>query len=162
MDSKQPNDISILISQLDTLLNQDYLREDDRKMVRDVHYFLINNLNHHPKTDKTESLADGAWLKKVEELFIKNFRESQFKVEWVAYEINLSERQFTRRLKQLTGLTPNHYLRELRLQTAREYLQSGKHKTIKEVSYAVGFLDAPYFSRLFQERFGLLPSELLK
>jgi AraC-like DNA-binding protein len=106
--------------------------------------------------------ADAAWEKDVKALFLKNLANTHCKVDWVAYAIHLSERQFSRRLKQLTGLTPNQYLREMRLQTAMDFLQAGKYSTVKEVSIAVGFMDSTYFSGLFRARFGILPSECLK
>jgi len=107
-------------------------------------------------------VADTAWLEKVEAVFSKNLSDTQFRIDWVADEIHLSERQFNRRLKQLTGLSPSQYLREMRLQTAKDFLHAGNYNTIKELSIAVGYMDTAYFSRLFQERFGVLPSEYLK
>ncbi len=102
--------------------------------------------------------VDSQWLEEVENIFAGILADTQFTMEWVASEAGLSLRQFTRRLKQLTGLTPNLYLREMRLQVAKDYLYQGKFATIKETSYAVGFSDTKYFSRLFQQRFGLQPS----
>ena len=103
--------------------------------------------------------ADAEWLEQVEAVFSKTMTDSQFKLDWVASEMHLSERQFSRRLKQLTGLTPNNYLREMRLQRAKDFLHEGKYTSVKEVSFAVGFSSTKYFSNLFQERFGVLPSE---
>ncbi|MCB9338400.1 MAG: response regulator [Lewinellaceae bacterium] len=105
--------------------------------------------------------ADAEWLEAVEAVFSKTMGDSQFKLDWVASEMHLSERQFNRRLKQLTGLTPNHYLREMRLQQARDFLHEGRYTSVKEVGSAVGFSSTKYFSKLFQERFGVLPSEYL-
>ncbi|MBK8699285.1 MAG: response regulator [Saprospiraceae bacterium] len=104
---------------------------------------------------------DANWLEQVEEVFFKILPESQFKMDWVAGQMNLSERQFGRRLKQHTGLTPNNYLREMRLQWAKDYLHEGKYASVKEVGFAVGFSDTKYFSGLFQGRFGVLPSAYL-
>jgi AraC-like DNA-binding protein len=135
--------------------------------------------NYHSRLNETESLnltesdgqqkakiimgaADEAWLEKVEAVFSRNLSDTQFRIDWVADEIHLSERQFNRRLKQLTGLTPSQYLREMRLQTAKDFLHAGSYSTIKELSVAVGYLDTAYFSKLFQERFGVLPSGYLK
>jgi signal transduction histidine kinase/CheY-like chemotaxis protein/AraC-like DNA-binding protein len=105
--------------------------------------------------------TDANWLEEVEAVFSKKLPESQFTMEWVANEMHLSSRQFGRRLKQLTGLTPNNYLREMRLQRAKDFLHEGKYTSVKEVGFAVGFSSTKYFSNLFQERFGVLPSEYL-
>jgi len=105
--------------------------------------------------------AEDDWLVNVEAIFSKILSESQFKIDWVAGQMHLSERQFDRRLKQRTGLTPNNYLREMRLQRAKDFLHDGKYSTVKEVGFAVGFYDTKYFSGLFRERFGVLPSTYL-
>ena len=105
--------------------------------------------------------SEDDWLENVEAIFSKILSDSQFKIDWVAGQMHLSERQFDRRLKQHTGLTPNNYLREMRLQRAKDFLHEGKYSTVKEVGFAVGFYDTKYFSGLFRERFGILPSTYL-
>ncbi len=107
------------------------------------------------------SEVNAQWLKEVEQLFFQKLDDRQFNISWVAAEMYLSERQFRRRLQQLTGLSPNHYLREIRLHKAKELLHRGKYATVKETGAAVGFSDPKYFSQLFQERFGSMPSDLL-
>jgi signal transduction histidine kinase/DNA-binding response OmpR family regulator/ligand-binding sensor domain-containing protein len=104
------------------------------------------------------SAADALWLERLEEIFRRNLANPFFVLEEAAQELYISERQLTRRLKLLTGLTPNNYFREMRLQEARSLLQSKAHGTLKEVSFAVGFQQPQYFSRLFQERFGVPPT----
>jgi AraC-like DNA-binding protein len=61
------------------------------------------------------------------------------------------------KIKSLTGLTPTKYIRVIRLQKAKNLLAQGK--TIKEVSYEVGFQKPEYFSKMFKKQFGKLPSE---
>ncbi len=106
--------------------------------------------------------ADAEWLQEVEHIFSKNLSDSKFKMDLVAFKLNLSQRQMSRRLKQLTGLSPSHYLQEMRLQTAKDFLLTGKYSTVKETGYAVGFKDTQYFSERFQVRFGLTPSSYLR
>ncbi|MDO8368847.1 MAG: ATP-binding protein [Saprospiraceae bacterium] len=106
--------------------------------------------------------VDSEWLKEVETVFSKTLSDRNFNLEWVASELSLSTRQFSRRLQKLIGLSPNHYLQEMRLQIAKDQLLNGKYATVKETGYAVGFRDTPYFSTLFQERFGVPPSAYLR
>ncbi|MCB0609403.1 MAG: response regulator [Lewinella sp.] len=104
------------------------------------------------------SKVDAEWLETVEQLFLTQMADGSLNMDFTAGKLNLSTRHFSRRLKQLTGMTPNHYLQEMRLQKACELLQAGRYATVKEVCYAVGFNDTRYFSDLFEKRFGARPS----
>ena len=73
--------------------------------------------------------------------------------------MNMSFRQLQRRVKQVTGLTPIQFQREIKLQEARRLLESGDYQTASEVSYAVGFTNTHHFSKLYEGRFGKKPSE---
>jgi AraC-like DNA-binding protein len=53
-------------------------------------------------------------------------------------ELAISERRLFRRIKTLMGITPNRYIRVIRLQLAKEAIKSGRFRTVAEVSYAVG------------------------
>ena len=68
----------------------------------------------------------------------------------------------TRKVKQITGLSPNKYIRTVRLQMAREILETQEVYTLKEVSIAVGFENVTYFGKLFKTEFGKHPSEYLE
>jgi len=106
------------------------------------------------------SQEDMLWLKEVEKVSSEIMPDPSLKLDYVANKLHLSQRQFRRRLKQLTGLTPNQYLQEMRLQTARDYLLAGVYTTVKEAGFAVGFKNTRYFSDLFQRQYGVRPSEI--
>ncbi len=107
------------------------------------------------------SAADAAWLEELETIMKRNISNPNFVIEEAAAEMHLSDRHLTRRLKLLTGLTPNNFLREMRLQQAKLLLLDGRFQTLKEVSFSVGFQQPQYFARIFKERFGVGPSEYL-
>ena len=105
---------------------------------------------------------DEEWLQQIEQLVLKNLTNTQFQVHSIADAVHSSERQLYRRLKKLTGFSPNQFIQEIRLQTAREWLENQQYSTVKEVCYAVGFQDIVYFSRLFLNRFGRYPATFLR
>ncbi|MGM9506443.1 response regulator [Larkinella sp. GY13] len=105
---------------------------------------------------------DDEWLLQIEQLVLKNLTNTQFQVHSIADAVHSSERQLYRRLKKLTGFSPNQFMQEIRLQTAREWLENQQYGTVKEVCYAVGFQDVVYFSRLFLNRFGRYPATYLR
>jgi transcriptional regulator GlxA family with amidase domain len=84
--------------------------------------------------------------------------DSQFSVERLAEAVNLGPRQLRRRLQALTRLSPSGYIRQLRLQRAVQLLEQQAGR-ISEVAYAVGFQNAEHFSRLFQQIYGVSPSQ---
>ncbi len=106
--------------------------------------------------------VDAEWLKEVEAVFEKHFGDPGLSVERAAWELHLSIRQFQRRLKMVTGLSPIQYIREMRLQKAKDYLLAGKYATVQKTALATGFKDARYFSELFQKHFAVSPSSFLR
>lgn len=112
--------------------------------------------NHQPLD--TEQLQ---WLKELEAYAIKHIADNQFNVSFLSNYANMSERNFLRHIKKATGLTPSEYIKEIRLHHARQLLESGKVKSVKAVSKAVGFNSQEYFSDIFHNRFGRRPSTYL-
>jgi len=105
---------------------------------------------------------DLQWLEKAESICKSNISNTMFGIPDLADHLAVSERQLHRRINELTGLTPNKYIREIKLQHARELLEVGRFKTVAEVAYHVAFEKPEYFSKLFAERFGVKPGEMLK
>lgn len=99
-------------------------------------------------------------LNDIIEICNENIDNSGFGVLQLANEVNISERQLYRILQDLSGLTPHKFMREIKLQTAREIIKEGKCRTITEVASSVGFERADYFSGLYHSRFGIYPKEL--
>ncbi|MDO7849814.1 response regulator [Hymenobacter sp. M29] len=85
--------------------------------------------------------------------------DEQFGPAELAGLLHLSERTLYRRLGELAGLTPAAWLRELRLNQARQLLEAGGFGTVAAVAQAVGFATAKHFSNLYAERFGRRPSD---
>ncbi|MBT6004707.1 MAG: AraC family transcriptional regulator, partial [Prolixibacteraceae bacterium] len=73
-----------------------------------------------------------------------------------------SPRQLERHLKKQTGLSPNAFIREIKLQEAYKMLEKRQFRTVLEVSYSVGIDSPSYFSKKFMERFGKNPRDVKK
>jgi len=69
----------------------------------------------------------------------------------------MSVRNFVRRFKQATGDSPLAYLQKLRVAAAKRMLESN-HRTMQEISDAVGYQDIAFFRSLFQRHTGVSPS----
>ncbi len=82
----------------------------------------------------------------------------KFRIEDVAREHGMSIRNFMRRFQSATGDKPLHYLQRLRIETAKGLLSSTR-KSIKTISYEVGYDDSSFFARLFRQHAGVSPNQ---
>lgn len=73
----------------------------------------------------------------------------------------LSERTFSRRFKQATGMVPIEYVHTLRLEEAKQLLESND-EPIEAVAQEVGYEDAAFFGRLFRRKVGITPTQYRK
>ncbi|PLX59636.1 GlxA family transcriptional regulator [Sedimenticola selenatireducens] len=73
----------------------------------------------------------------------------------------MPERSFHRRFKQATGLAPIEYVHTLRLEEAKQLLESG-NEPIEAVAQEVGYEDAAFFGRLFRRKIGMTPTQYRK
>jgi len=80
-----------------------------------------------------------------------------FPLDAPARRVGMSLRNFVRRFKQATGDSPLTYLQKLRVAAAKRLLENN-HRTIQEISDAVGYQDVAFFRALFQRYTGSSPS----
>ena len=107
------------------------------------------------------SQTDAQWLAQLEAVVQEEQSNEQFSVSELAYRLAMSERHLQRRIRELTGLSPVMYIRQVRLQKARVLLETREYQTVAEVSFAVGFATPAYFSKLYKDAFGKSPSDYL-
>jgi transcriptional regulator GlxA family with amidase domain len=73
----------------------------------------------------------------------------------------LAERSFKRRFKSATGMAPLEYVHTLRLEEAKQMLESS-NAPIEAIAGEVGYEDAGFFSRLFRRQVNLTPAQYRK
>jgi transcriptional regulator GlxA family with amidase domain len=103
---------------------------------------------------KTEHSDDT--ISSAQEWLHRNFRQT-FPLEAPARRVGMSLRNFVRRFKEATGDSPLTYLQKLRVAAAKRLLESD-HRTMQEISDAVGYQDVAFFRGLFQRHTGVSPS----
>ncbi|MCU0459176.1 MAG: helix-turn-helix domain-containing protein [Bacteroidales bacterium] len=104
------------------------------------------------------SLQDQQFLGRLREIVEANLSNERFDVEELAREAHLSRSAIHRRLRSLGRTNASHFIREIRLQKAREMLHDGP-ETAAEVAYKVGFGSPAYFSKCYHEYYGYPPGE---
>lgn len=110
---------------------------------------------------KKISKQDSEWLVKMEDEINKSIKQKDLNLYDLSYKMAVSERQLHRKIKSLLHLTPNKYIRVLRLHKAKEFIDDYLYDTISQVSYAVGYYDTYYFSKLFRQQYDIYPKDLL-
>jgi len=101
-----------------------------------------------------------SFLEKIKYITEELFENSDFNTEMLSEKMNMSRSQLFRKMKNSIGIGPNDFIREFRLKKAANLLQAG-NLNISEVSYAVGFLSHSYFTKIFNEKFGMNPAEYI-
>lgn len=102
--------------------------------------------------------ADEQFLEKAMQIVENHIDNTSFAVEQFAYELAVSRPLLFNKVKSLTGLTPNNFIKTIRLKRAAQLLKQQK-LTVSEVAYKVGFRDPKYFSKCFQQHFQKTPSK---
>ncbi|GHN01782.1 hypothetical protein WSM22_32710 [Cytophagales bacterium WSM2-2] len=110
-----------------------------------------------PKADHEPSL-DEKFLIKAKKIVEQHMGNSSFGVEQMADEIHLSRAQMFRKLKAISGLSPNEFINDIRLQKAADLIRA-KADTLAQISYSVGYNEQSYFAKRFRKKFGVTPSE---
>ena len=119
--------------------------------------FLNKNSNDEKTIPGTQR-----WLTRLNMIVERNVENAEMNNKKLAERLEVSERDLFRKVKQLTGLSPQKYLRQFRLKKAMHNLKTGKIRTVKEAAHASGYTNVSYFIIQFEKEFGNRPFQVLK
>jgi AraC-like DNA-binding protein len=92
----------------------------------------------------------------------KMYSNPDFNVTALGTQMQLGQSQLYRKVMRLTGKAPSNFIREYKLRRAIGRLHEHKHGTISQVARESGFRNPTYFSKCFNDRFGMLPSKYIQ
>lgn len=127
----------------------------------------INSLDKEPNSislsPKERSLgrADQKLMENFSRLMREHMGDENLTQDSMAGKLGLSRSLYYEKIKNLMGVTPNEYLKNIRMQEAAHLLQEGEH-TVSEVMLKVGFRDAKHFRDCFKKRYEKSPAEYTK
>lgn len=104
--------------------------------------------------------ADDAVIARCQEWIAEHYPEPNPVTAMVRLS-GLAERSFKRRFQRATGMPPLEYVHALRIEEAKQMLESGD-EPIEAVAHEVGYEDAAFFSRLFRRKVNLTPAQYRK
>ena len=120
----------------------------------------LNNVHSNTKDEAVAHLTkmDQKLLERLDEKVELELNNSELSVDELASELNFSRSTFYRKVKNLTGFSPNDYVRIYRVKKAAEFIQDGDYN-LSEIADMTGFSTQSYFSSMFKKYYGLTPSE---
>lgn len=108
-----------------------------------------------------ESVNKKYVVKQIINYFEDHYSE-KISLDQIAENMYLSPFYISKIFKSEIGDTPIRHLINIRLERARDLLESDSGNSIQEVAAMVGYDDAYHFSKLFKKRYGISPSQARK
>lgn len=110
------------------------------------------------KGDKPSNEMDYSFIDQVKEYVLKNIDNENLKIDDIASELCMSRTAFFNKWKLLTGEAPKFFIYRIRMEKARELLESGKC-SVNVVPEKIGLKNLKNFRHKYKEHFGITPSE---
>ena len=102
--------------------------------------------------------AESQFVEKFRTIIQGNLGNSDLNVETISHEMGISRAQLYRKIKSITGISPNDIIREARMKRADRLLET-TDKSVSEIAYEVGFSSPSYFTKCYREFFGRTPNK---
>lgn len=118
----------------------------------------IADASNDESPSEVEATIENAFLAKVNQLIEARLDEPELNGEALSKALFVSQSSFFRKIKALTGMNPNQYIRAFRLAKAKQLLRE-TDQSITAIAIETGFKSPDYFSRLFKKEVGMTPTE---
>lgn len=146
----KPFDITILLARIRNLLQN----SEKRKQIFSLSEDVSDEIQYANPLDKK-------FIDEILQTIDENLDNTDFSINDLCLTMHMSRSTFFNKLKALTGLGPNDFIRIHRLNKAKELLLTKQHNVF-ETSVMTGFTDVKYFSVAFKKQFGVSPSKMGK
>ncbi len=111
--------------------------------------------------DISPTSVDEKFLQEVIAVIDSDIQNPQLTVNTISDNLKISHDQLYRKIKSLSGLSANQFIRLTRLKKAVAILK-GRAFSVSEVGYQVGFNSPSYFTKCFKDEFGVSPTEFVE
>lgn len=150
----KPFDDRLLLARISNIL------ENRREMQQRFSY----DMNVDALCSEEES-NDRKFLNRVMQIIKENYKDPDYKIDDFVKAMNISRSVVYRKVQSLTGQPIGNFIRNYRLNIARELIlknRTTQNLNISEIAYEVGFNDPKYFTRCFSKHFNISPSKLME
>jgi ligand-binding sensor domain-containing protein/signal transduction histidine kinase/DNA-binding response OmpR family regulator len=111
--------------------------------------------------DTASNNLDKEFLNKLVMIIEENMADEEFGVDLLAHEIGMGRTTLYKKVKAVTGLSINDFIRSQRISNAARLLRTNIYN-VTEVSEKVGINDRRYFTKEFSRMIGKTPSQYAK
>ncbi len=125
---------------------------------RNLRKFYSAQLQVNTETILLEQDSESLFIDTIKKYITENISKQKIHTSELANLVHMSERSINRKLKAITGMTPQQLLLGSRMQYAKNQLVT-TNETIATISFSVGFTDTSYFSRAFKSYYNMTPKE---
>lgn len=108
---------------------------------------------------KMMSTDDEEFINKLVDATESIWNDPKFDVGVFGRQVGLSRSQFYRKVSSITGLLPNDFNRNFRLNKVLNLITNQKGN-VAQIAFETGFNSPSYFSKCFLKRYGELPSNV--
>lgn len=108
-----------------------------------------------------QTKADEIFMQRLNEYVMSHLDQTDLVIDDMADAMNMGRSNFYRKLKGVLDMSPNEYLRLVRLKKAAQLLKNGEYGVV-EISYRVGFNSPSYFTNCFKKQFGVVPKDFVQ
>ena len=112
------------------------------------------------KSEHVLSELDRKFIEKLNSLIEENISDEDMDMNEMASKLAMSYSTFYRKMKALVGMSPNDYIRRIRLHRCMELLRSGNFN-VTEAAMMTGFNNPGNFRERFKKEFGKSPSAFI-
>ncbi|WP_242157963.1 nickel-binding protein [Aestuariivivens sediminis] len=109
----------------------------------------------------TLSLDGQQFLTQLMDFIEDHWRDPELDVSGFSKSLGYSKSQFYRKLKSLTGKSPNIFIKDYRLNQSLKLLHE-QRGNVSEIAFETGFNSLAYFSECFKRKFKILPSKYIQ
>lgn len=104
---------------------------------------------------------DNEFLQKITQIIEENLEMEKMDIAFIADKMCMSHSTLYRKIKGLTDMSANEFIRKVKMRKGVELLMSGQY-TISEIAYMIGFSSVAYFRQCFKDEYGMSPSDYVK
>ena len=143
----KPFDAQVLIARIENLIRK-------KEKVRNE---FVNEEGAIQNASLSNKL-DISFMQLVLDLIENNYNDAGFNVNHIIDAVNMSRSAFYKKFKSLSKHSINDLIKIKRLNKAAQLLNETQ-MNVSEISYACGFADPSYFTKVFRDQFNVAPKE---